>query len=358
VTRYLDILKRFLTSDRAGSPAHAPEPVSSGQPRLRCAVVGVGYLGRFHAQKYLASPAAELVALVDPVPANAEAIARTCGAMVLHDCRELAELGLDCASVVTPTTAHFEAAAWLLENGVDVLLEKPMTATVAEARRLIEIAESRGRILQIGHIERFDPVFQEMKRVLVDPRFFEVQRIAPFKPRAIDVDVVLDLMVHDVDLVAHFVGRPIVNVEAVGVPVLTKTVDIANVRLTFEGGAVANLTASRAGFKTERVIRIFQPDAYIKIDLQQKNVQVYRRGAASSENGFPEISMVTKALKQADALADEIASFLACVRDRMQPEVTAADGLRALEVTALIRAKMNAALSGADNSVIRAVSGG
>ncbi|MCB0344907.1 MAG: Gfo/Idh/MocA family oxidoreductase [Bdellovibrionales bacterium] len=305
---------------------------------IRSAVVGTGYLGKFHAEKYHKIKDTQLLAVVDSDEATARKIAKSVKAQPLTSYKELPALGVECASVVTPTSTHFEVASWLLENGIDVLLEKPMTTTVEDARRLIEIASSNGRVLQVGHLERFNPAFRAMKEVLNRPWFFEVRRIAQFTGRGADVDVVMDLMIHDIDIIAHLVNQPVLKVEAVGIPVLTGSVDIANARLTFEGGTIANVTASRAAFKSERSIRIFQPDLYISLDYGKKKLKIYQKTEGfDSLLGIPKIDIKELKVEERDALEHEIDSFLRCVRERGTPEVTGQDGLRALELADRIR---------------------
>ncbi len=305
---------------------------------IRSAVVGTGYLGKFHAEKYYKIKDTQLMAVVDTDEATAKKVAKSVKAQPLSSYKQLPELGVECASVVTPTSTHFEVASWLLENGIDVLLEKPMTTTVDEARKLIEIAESNNRILQVGHLERFNPAFRAMKEVLTRPWFFEVRRIAQFTGRGADVDVVMDLMIHDIDIIAHLVNQPVVKVEAVGIPVLTDSVDIANARLTFEGGAIANVTASRAAFKSERSIRIFQPDLYISLDYGKKKLKIYKKTEGFDRLlGIPKIDIKELKVEERDALEHEVESFVRCVLGRERPEVSGEDGLRALELADQIR---------------------
>lgn len=315
---------------------------------IKTAVIGVGYLGQFHAEKYAQSEKCELTALVDINKERAEEVAdsvrnaRSC-VKPLESYQNLPELGVTCASVVTPTISHFEIVRFLLEHDIDVLVEKPMTVSTEEAKELISVAEQKGRVLQVGHLERFNPAFRAMKSYLTRPVFFEVRRIAPFSGRSSDVDVVLDLMIHDIDIVAHLVGRPLKRVEAIGVPVITQKVDIANARLTFEGGAIANVTSSRAAFKSERTIRIFEPQLYVSLDYGAKKLKIYTRqqtsDAAFSEpqNPLSQIQVIEHPVEERDALEHEIDSFLDCVALRRKPEVGGEDGLRALELAERIR---------------------
>lgn len=296
---------------------------------LRAAVVGAGYLGTFHAEKYAAAAGCRLVGVADVDLARAEALAGRLGCVAVRDFREL--LGsIDCASVVVPTAHHREVGDVLLRAGIDCLVEKPLAASASEARDLVATARAAGRILQVGHLERFNPALTRLAGVIDRPRFIECHRLAPFTVRGADVDVVRDLMIHDLDLVRLLVPDEIVSVEAVGVPVVTPRVDIANARLRFAGGCIANVTASRVSAKRERKLRLFQPDVYIAIDLAERSVRICRR--RTDERGQPEIAWEQVDLGEADALAREIHAFLASVRTRARPAVTGEDGLAALEL--------------------------
>jgi predicted dehydrogenase len=297
---------------------------------IRAAVVGAGYLGRFHAQKYASEEGCRLVAVADMRAEAREALARETGARAVADHREL--LGkVDAVSVVTTTPAHFAIARDFLESGAHVLVEKPVTETVEQARELIEVAARCGRILQVGHLERFNPAIVAAERELAGARFIECQRLAPFKERGTDVNVVLDLMIHDIDIVQSIVGRRIESIDAVGTPVFSGAVDIANARLRFEGGCVANVTASRVSLKTERKLRLFRDDAYLSIDLQQRILTVIRKRATPPAAGELPVAIEEQSFEQGDALRAEIRSFLDCIRHGRPPVVTGEDGLRALE---------------------------
>ena len=298
--------------------------------RVRAAVVGVGYLGKFHAEKYASEPGVELVAVVDADAERAQALAATHGCEALTNAKEL--LGrVDCASIATPTPSHAEVGLMLLDAGIDVLVEKPITATLDEARALVRRADERDRILQVGHLERFNPAFRALGEILTHPRFLECHRLAPFVERGTDVDVVLDLMIHDLDVILSIVRSPVVSVEAVGVPVVTSTVDIANARLRFENRAIANVTASRVSLKRERKLRIFQEDTYISVDYDEKAMRICRR--QPGENGaLPAIDVEERSVESGDALREEIRHFLAAVRTREQPLVSGREGLQAMEV--------------------------
>jgi predicted dehydrogenase len=243
-----------------------------------------------------------------------------------------------------------------MENGIDVLVEKPIAASAVEARELIDVARRYERILQVGHVERFNPAFRAVKDVLRNPWFFEVQRIAPFAGRGSDMDVVSDLMIHDIDIIAHLIEKPIEVVDAVGVPVLTDSIDIANARLVFKGGATANITASRAAFKSERTIRIFQPDLYVSLDFDKKKLKICRKTKEVDERGLPRIEVEECSVGEGDALGDEIESFLEVVNTGGVPVVSGLDGLRALEMVEQIRDACKKAGSFWDSSRLRQVS--
>ncbi len=297
---------------------------------IRAAVVGAGYLGRFHAQKYASEAGCRLVAVADPRPEAREALALELGTTAVADHREL--LGkVDAVSVVTTTPAHFAIARDFLEAGAHVLVEKPITETVEQARELITIAAHCGRILQVGHLERFNPAIVAAESELVGARFIDCQRLAPFKERGTDVNVVLDLMIHDIDIVQSIVGRPIESIDAVGTPVFSGAVDIANARLRFEGGCVANVTASRVSLKMERKLRVFRDDAYLSIDLQQRILTVIRKQATPPAPGGLPVAIEERSFEQGDALRAEIRSFLDCIATGRAPVVGGEDGLRALE---------------------------
>ncbi len=304
-------------------------------PSFRAAVIGAGYLGRFHAQKYAALPQVELVGVVDPDPKAGEAVARETGCRAYANYREL--LGkVDAVSVVTPTPLHHRVSMDFLESGAHVLVEKPITSTVEEARELVAAASRFGRILQVGHLERFNPAILAVESMLDRPRFVESNRLAPFKPRGTDVSVVLDLMIHDIDLIQNIVGSPVSSIDAVGASVFTDEIDIANARIRFENGCVADATASRISMKSERKLRVFQADAYFSIDLQQKVLTHVRKGAGAMQAGVPQVEINEQSFDPGDALRDEIVSFLECIETGRRPVVSGEDGLRALETATRI----------------------
>ena len=305
--------------------------------RIAAAVIGVGYLGKFHADKYAASEKADLIAVVDEDFARAADVGKAAGALALSDYHELFGR-VQCVSVAVPTRVHHQVAKDFLSAGIDVLVEKPLAVSLEEAKDLVRLAESRNCILQVGHLERFNPAIRRLEGVIKEPKFVECHRLAPFVERGTDVDVVLDLMIHDIDVIASLVRSPVTRVEAVGVPVLTETPDIANARLLFANGCIANVTASRVSIKRERKVRFFQPDAYISIDYDQRRAQIIHKPAPGA--GWLDVRGENIEFKEGDALADEIDSFLDCVRMRTVPLVTGMDGLNALEIASLIRAQL------------------
>jgi predicted dehydrogenase len=312
---------------------------------MRTAVVGVGYLGRFHAQKYRALAGSELVGVADPSAAARAALAAELGVPAHADYREL--LGrVEAVSIVTPTPLHYAIAREFLEAGAHVLVEKPMTATVAEGERLIEAARRARRILQVGHLERFNAAVQALQPMLAVPRFIESARLAPFKHRGTDVDVVLDLMIHDIDLILSIVRSPVVAVDAIGSSVFSQEIDIANARLRFANGCVANATASRVSLKTERRLRLFQDDAYVSVDLHQKVLTVIRKTGGLSADGMPQVDIQETSYDQGDALKAEIEAFLEAAASGRAPPVSGEDGLAALNVAVSIAEQVASSASG------------
>lgn len=297
--------------------------------KLRTAVIGVGYLGRFHAEKYAALPDSQLVGVVDTDLARAQELGARLGAPAYSDYREL--LGrVDAVSIVVPTQAHHAVASDFLRHGAHVLIEKPITVTVEQADDLIGLASSHGRVLQVGHLERFNAAVMDLGRALKQPLFIEAQRLAPFKPRGTDVSVVLDLMIHDIDIILNIVGSDPKSIAASGASVLSDEIDIVNARLEFENGCVANVTASRISLKTERKMRVFQPDAYLSVDFQERVLSVRRKGTGEMFPGIPSIDSHEQKYEKDDALMTEIRHFLSAIRSGTRPLVTGEDGRRAL----------------------------
>ncbi|HEY4974900.1 MAG TPA: Gfo/Idh/MocA family oxidoreductase [Steroidobacteraceae bacterium] len=310
--------------------------------KIRAAVVGVGYLGRFHAQKYAQLPECSLVGVVDSHADAAARVAAEVRSAAYGDFREL--LGkVDAVSVVTPTPTHYDIARAFLEAGAHVLLEKPISETTAQAQQLIDLARQHRRVLQVGHLERFNPAILAAEALLTRPRFIECHRLAPFKERGTDVNVVLDLMIHDIDLVQMIVGSPVASLEAIGTPVFSSEIDIANARLRFDSGCVANVTASRVSLKTERKLRVFRDDAYLSIDLQQKILTVIRKREPPASEGQLPVHIEEQSFDQGDALLAEIESFLAAIRGERPVLVGGEDGLRALRTAIAITQCVQAA---------------
>jgi predicted dehydrogenase len=296
--------------------------------KIRIGVIGVGHLGKHHARIYGEMAGSiedmELSSVVDVLPSRAAEIAKPYGAEALTDYRELFGK-VDAVSLAAPTSEHGRIGLELLENGIDVLVEKPMTSTVEESSLLIESAARNRRILQAGHVERFNPVVRAAIDVATQPQFFEIHRLAVFTPRSLDIDVVLDLMIHDLDIVLSLVRSPVSEVRAVGIAVLSKKADIANARVEFEDGCVANFTASRVSFEKVRKLRFFQPSDYISVDYasQTGSMVSLRMGRVTERKLEP---------PTAEPLKLELESFVNCVRTRTRPIVGGEDGLRALEL--------------------------
>lgn len=296
---------------------------------LNCAVIGVGYLGRFHAQKYLQLPNANLVGVCDHHTTQGQAVATELGVPFYADYRELFGQ-VDAVSIAASTQAHYAIAKDCLLHGVHVLIEKPMTETVAQAQELIQLSKKMNVKLQVGHLERFNPARIHIEPYLNHPLFIESQRLAPFTPRGADVNVILDLMIHDIDLIQTMVNSPLVHIEAHGAPILSSAIDIANARLTFENQCVANVSASRVSFKKERKTRIFQANSYLSIDYQEKSIAVFKKGSGELFPGIPDFVQHECKFEQGDALLEEIKAFLRCIQDDTPPLVTAEDGCNAL----------------------------
>lgn len=296
--------------------------------KLKCAVIGTGYLGKFHAEKYALLPDCELVAVVDINQEAAQAVADKHGAEALTDYSSLLNT-VDAVSIVVPTTLHHQVAKDFLNAGVHVLVEKPITVTVEEADELIAIAAAKNLILQVGHLERFNPAVLGLDKE-EKPLFIESHRLSPFNPRANDVSVVLDLMIHDIDIILALVDSEIERIDASGTPVLTQGTDIANARLTFKNGCVANVTASRISMKMERKMRLFRPSSYISVDFQNRILSKYQTGTKEMFPGVPEIISEESTFDSADALLEEIKHFVNCIHTGDNPLVSGVAGRRAL----------------------------
>jgi predicted dehydrogenase len=303
----------------------------------RFGVVGVGALGQHHARVYASLPGASLAGIYDVDPARAGEIAAKQGCRVFSHLREMIE-AVDAVSVAVPTVDHHRVARVFLDAGKDVLVEKPIATTLDEADDLIRTAEARGAILQVGHIERFNPAVEALRAHSREPRFIEVHRLGSFSPRSLDIDVVLDLMIHDLDIVLSLDGSEPVQVDAVGVPVLTPRVDIANARLRFASGLIANLTASRVSTEKIRKFRVFFPRTYISVDFTAREAQVYR--LLSGPGGAPEIAVDRTSAPEEEPLKRQLAAFLKAVTERSRPVVSGSDGRRALALAQTIVARM------------------
>ena len=297
---------------------------------LKVAVVGVGHLGRWHADKYAAAKDCEFVGVVDSNLENARAVAQKHGVEAFSDYREIIPL-VDAVSLVVPTSLHYKIARDFLEAGIHCLVEKPITETVDEASELIDIARRNGATLQVGHIERFNSVMIGIDQHLDNPLFLESTRLAPFSLRATDVSVILDLMIHDIDIILDLIESPVRSISASGISVLSDTIDIANARIEFENECVANVTASRISRKRERKLRLFQKDAYLSADFQDKILAVNRKGASDNESGFRDITHEELRFEDNDALNLEILDFIDAIRHQRRPLVNGEDGRRALE---------------------------
>ncbi len=306
---------------------------------VKAGVIGVGYLGRFHAQKYAALPGVELVGVADIDSIRREDVAAECGCRAFADYRELVGQ-VDAVSIVVPTSHHHEVARYCIEQGVDILLEKPMTTTLAEADDLLAAAERHGTVFQVGHLERFNPAVVAMKPFLTTPAFIESNRISTFKQRGVDVDVVLDLMIHDIDIILTIIDAPLKTIHTVGAPVVTATTDIANARLIFANGATANVTVSRISLTNVRKMRIFQPGSYINVDFANKKVTTIQLGEGHLDSGMPKHEIQVRSFPEQDALYNEIEHFVTHVRHRTTPDVSGADGRRALEVVLQVMAQI------------------
>ena len=291
---------------------------------MKVGVIGVGHVGRHHARLYAELPGVELVAVVDIQKPRAEEIAGLYKTTPFTDYRELYGK-VDAVSLAIPTVDHARIGVDLLEHGIDVLVEKPIASTLEQGRALIDAASAHSRILQIGHVERFNPVVAAARELATKPQFFEIHRLAAFSPRSLDIDVVLDLMIHDIDIVLSLVPSAVREVRAVGIPVLSERADIANARVEFEDGCVANLTASRVSFEKTRKLRFFQPNDYISVDYDsQTGTMVSLRMGRVSEQKLEPV--------KEEPLKLQLGAFAQCVKSRRTPVVAGTDGLRALEL--------------------------
>ena len=331
---------------------------------LRAAVIGVGHLGRHHARVYAELPDVELAAVVDTNPRRAAGIAQKYDCERLGDYRKITDR-VDAVSVAVPTEGHFEIAKAFLEAGVPVLVEKPIAMTVEEGEELVKIARAGGVVLQVGHVERFNPAVMSVQQLIGPPKFIESHRLSPYSFRSTDIGVVLDLMIHDIDIILHLADSELVGVEALGFGIISRTEDIANARLTFRNGCVANVTASRISNKAMRKIRVFSEDSYVSLDYGRREALIYRPSARILSGEFDigeflqtvDITRV-KDLKdlvfkdlvhieevkmdEYEPLKREIESFLECARTGGEPVVTGEHGVRAIRAAAMIMEKIRA----------------
>jgi len=309
---------------------------------IRVGVIGVGHVGQHHARIYRELPGVELAGIADVDPAKLQGLRESMGAPGVQDYRELFGQ-VDAVSIAVPTVLHAPIARDCLERGLDVLVEKPLAETLEEAEELTDLARRRGRILQVGHVERFNGAVRALHRMVKMPGFIECHRLSPFPQRSTDVDVILDLMIHDIDIILSLVKSPVTQVRAVGVPVLTDRVDIANARLEFASGCVANVTASRVSVEPVRKIRVFQPDTYISLDYAKQEISLYRRLPGDPTSHPPQPPQIVReevVVEKEEPLRLELASYLGSVRERTRPEVSGEEAVEALRVASQILAKM------------------
>lgn len=304
---------------------------------LRIAVIGVGHLGRHHARILASLPDVQLVAIVDTNRPRAEEIAAACGTKALSDASALYGQ-VDAVTVAVPTELHHDIVMPFLRAGVPALVEKPMARTLAEADAMVDAAAASGVALAVGHTERFNPAVEAARGLLVDPRFIEVHRLGTFPERSLDIDVVFDLMIHDLDVVLSIVHADVESIEAVGVPVLTGRVDIANARLRFTNGCIANLTASRISRDRVRKIRFFQPAAYLSVDYAAQKIEMWR--LTKGEGGMPSIQGGEVPVKEEEPLKRELQDFVDAIRERRTPLVSGQQGRRALALAQQITERM------------------
>ena len=296
--------------------------------KLRVGVVGVGHIGSNHARIYAEIPSTEFAAVCDVDPARANSIAKKFGTTATQSLDEFMEL-VDAASVATPTNTHYEIARKLLDRGKHLLIEKPITDNTGHASELVEVAARNGLILQVGHVERFNPILSALEEHLTHPRFIEAHRLSPYPERSTDIGVVLDLMIHDLEIILHLVRSPVQSIDAVGVAVLSRDEDIANARLRFENGCVANVTSSRISPERMRKIRVFQEDAYLSLDYQNQSGEIYRRVAGR-------ITRDKVQIEREEPLKQELASFVECASTGRQPRVSGFQATAALELAVKI----------------------
>jgi predicted dehydrogenase len=304
--------------------------------KLRVGVVGVGHIGSNHARLYAEIPSAQFTAVYDLDLGRGNAIGRKFGAVTAKSLDEFIKM-VDAASVATPTNTHYEVGRSLLAHGKHLLIEKPITDNTAQAAELVELAGRNGLILQVGHVERFNPVLSALEKHLTHPRFIEAHRLSPYPERSTDIGVVLDLMIHDLEIILHFVRSPVKSIDAVGVPVLSRGEDIANARLRFENGCVANITSSRISPEQMRKIRVFQEDAYLSLDYQNQSGEIYRRAGGRITRDRVEI-------EREEPLKRQLTSFIECASSGREPRVSGFQATAALELAVEITKRISASV--------------
>jgi len=309
--------------------------------KIKTAVIGVGHLGQAHARVHASLEQVELVAVCDVNETRGREIAERHATRFISDYRELLDK-VEAVSVATPTVNHCEISLAFLEAGVHVLVEKPIARSLDEADEMIRAAESKNLVLQTGHIERFNPAFAALRRRIERPRFFEAHRMGVFTPRSLDIDVVMDLMVHELDIIASLVESEVVKIEAVGIPILTSKIDLANARLEFAGGCVANITASRVAGEQLRKLRVFQPNEYYSLDYAEQQVAALKLIPPKAAGALPVITAESLQIEKREPLLAEIESFITAVQSRTAPEVGGADGRRALALAIEVLDKIKA----------------
>jgi len=314
-----------------------PKPQPTGT-RIKVAVLGAGRMGTYHAKNLVKQPLAELIGIFDADPKRAQALAKGARTSVISDISHLFG-AVEAVVIATPTATHASLGTQLLGAGIHCLIEKPIASTLPEAETLLSAARAKNLILQIGHIERFNPAVLEAARHIQSPQFIEVNRLGPYDPRVADIGVVLDLMIHDLDMVLFLVGEPVTRVEAFGAKVLSNHEDIAKVRLHFANGCIADLSASRISLKKYRKIRIFQKDSYLSLDYAGPKLEIYRKKKATVKSLLDVQRLVPK-LSQKDPLTLELEHFLNCVRDRRSPLVSGEHGRDALALAQNVLANL------------------
>jgi predicted dehydrogenase len=300
------------------------------QDKIKVAVVGVGHLGRHHARIYTEIDGAELVGVSDVDEKQGRKIAEKLGVAYFKDYRELLDK-VDAVSIVTPTEYHHEIACEFLRKSVHTLVEKPITHQPSQAAEMIKLSEENSCVLQVGHVERFNGAVQKVREYIKEPRFIEVNRLSKFPERSLDIGVVLDLMIHDIDIILSFVDSPVKEIAAVGSPVLSGKEDIANCRLTFENGCVANVTASRISYKPERKFRVFQSDSYISLDYGKQDFVIYRKKKENITSPS-DVERIVPKLEKTEPLKEELIDFLHTIKEEKEPTVSGYHGLTALKL--------------------------